>query len=511
MQQSTRLALNTVVTYGRMAFTVGLGLATTRLIFSKLGIENFGVYAVLTSISSLFVTASNASVASIQRHLAVAIGSNDRQCQGAIFITSASVHIAAAFAILALAFILSGSTVGLLNIPLPRVPEAQTTLFYCLAISTTSIFFAPVTALYAAHQRMEIDAGFNIAISLGNFLIALGLPTHHTQNLELYVRYQLALQLIVFASQSILAARIFNESRALPKEFSVPLLRPIFGLAGWSLLGILGWIIRMSGGAILLNIFFGPVANAGYAIGQQATSYILNFSNVIMRAVQPAMSTLEGQRRTHQWQLLIHTTTKLMLLASSLIALPVLLAPQTAITAWIGKAPPTAAVFVCSLILSSIILQTTSGHDVAMMSRSKLHHVAWPMFWIMISPLPIAALLFKFTRLPPSAYAALLLITAFAGACFYVATANEILRLSLRSWIAGALAPSITSIAAAAIVGALLSTNCPPDLAGLSIVFGATSLTLMLTSYFLTIAQKKKKILRQLTNKITSRLLQRKS
>ena len=435
MRQTSRLIYNSLISYGRMLITVGLGLWTTRLVLKSLGMSDFGLYAVLTSLTGFLTSACGASTASVQRNLAVEIGRGHEQALKRVFATAIAIHVAAAVLVAVAGVCIRMFVIRSLNMPVGRLPAAEVAFDMALIAAVVSVACAPVGALFSARQMLSIDAFFALLLSIGALAVALALPHLAGDTLQNYARWQIAVQVAVTLLQVVVATSMFREARIRPWDIEPGQFQPLLSLAGWSLLGSLGWTIRMGGGGILLNLFFGPAVNAGYAIAQQATSYVLNFSNVILRAVQPAMSTLEGRNRPKQFTQLMYATGKLVLIASSIVSIPLIVAPDLVLSIWLVRPPIDAAIFMPLVLISVLILQTTVGHDTAMMATGRLGRVAGRMFWIMAAPVPLGAVAFYVFGGPPVLYGLLLVVTAAVAAAFYVRVASAQIGESLGTWV----------------------------------------------------------------------------
>ena len=470
MRQSTRLIGNALISYGRMFLTVGLGLWTTRLVLKSLGAADFGLYAVLTSVTGFLSSACIASSASVQRHLAVEIGRGNALALKRVFATSVVIHLVAAVVVALAGLFVRMFVISFLNMPAGRSTAAGVAFDMALIAAVAGVAVAPVGALYSARQRMGFDAAFALLMTMGALGVALLLPHLMGDPLQNYARWQIAVQVLVLLLQVVVAGIMFHEARITPGDIDAAHYRPLLALAGWSMLGGLGWMIRMGGGGVLLNLFFGPVVNAGYAIAQQATTYVLNFSNVILRSVQPAMSTLEGRGRPEQFTRLMYATGKLMLLASSIIAIPLIVAPDLVLTVWLGHQPEGAANFMRLVLISVLILQSTVGHETAMIATGRVRVVAAGMFWIMVLPLPLAAASFRALGGPPAVYGLLLVATAAMAAIYYVHAANAQLDESMGRWLRAVPARVLFAVVCGALAASAVAGAVSENLLGIAAV-----------------------------------------
>jgi O-antigen/teichoic acid export membrane protein len=449
-----------------MLVTVGLGLATTRLLLATLGAADFGLYAVLTSITGILAGLSAASSTSVQRQLGLEIGREDTIALRRTFATAVVMHAAVALVVVLLGCAVRVYLLEALNISSNRLPAALVAFDATIVGAVASVMLAPVGALYTARQVFGVDAAFATATSACALGIALILPHLTGDLLPRYAWYQAGLQLAVGLVQAAVAAVMFREARISVRDFDRARVRSMAGIAGWSLLGTIAWTLRNGGGGIVLNVFFGTVVNAGYAVAHQGAAYVLSFSNVILRAVQPAMSTLEGRGRPPEFVQLIYATSKLMVLASALIALPLITAPHLALTVWLGQAPGLAAVFLPAILVSILLLHTTVGYEAAMIAAGRLRSYMPVLFLILVSPVPIGAALFLTSAVEPVWYGLLLVASAAAAIGYYSLVAARELRLSGSDWFRSVFLRLLVAIALATGAAASAHAVSPENLAG---------------------------------------------
>ncbi|WP_128809407.1 MATE family efflux transporter [Bacteroides rodentium] len=158
-----RIAKNTLLLYFRMLVQMVVGLYTSRVVLSTLGVENFGIYNVVGGVVTIFAFLNNSMSLSVQRYLSFDMGSKNEKRLKKIFNIAIYTHLVIAFIVLIL-----GETIGLwfvenhLNLPLERMDAAfwvyQFSVFTCLI----SIVQVPYNAVIISNERMGIYAYVSI-------------------------------------------------------------------------------------------------------------------------------------------------------------------------------------------------------------------------------------------------------------------------------------------------------------------------------------------------------------
>lgn len=182
-----RIAINTILLYIRMLFTMVISLYTSRVILQVLGADDFGIYNVVGGVVVLFSFLTNAMTSSTQRFLNYNFGLKNESKVSHIFNVSILTH----FTIFLLVLLLS-ETVGLwfvmtqLNIPVGR--ETATMWVYQMSVVTTliGIMVIPYRASIIAAERMSIFAYVSILEVALKLVVVLVLSYMSFDNLVMY-------------------------------------------------------------------------------------------------------------------------------------------------------------------------------------------------------------------------------------------------------------------------------------------------------------------------------------
>lgn len=83
-----RIAKNTLLLYGRLLLTLGVGLYTSRIILQTLGVQDYGVYNVVAGFVSMFSLLTSSLSNAISRFLTFTLGKNDLNELKMVFSTS---------------------------------------------------------------------------------------------------------------------------------------------------------------------------------------------------------------------------------------------------------------------------------------------------------------------------------------------------------------------------------------------------------------------------------------
>lgn len=404
MQNTHKILFNTIVTYAKSAVTIVITLYSTRLILNTLGAADFGLFNVIGGLVGMLSFLNAALATSTQRYISFNLGKNDKTKVQSVFANSSILHYCIGI-LLALAIELIG--VYLINNKLEINPESLKTanlLFHFVVISTViSIISVPYDALINAHENMLFVA----LISVFETVLKLGIA--------IYLSHTTWDKLLVFGFLTMLASiiiitikRVYSQNKyfethiSLKTNFDINVIRELSSFAGWNLLGVLCYIGRNQGTAVVLNLFFSTVVNAAYGIANQVNGQLSFFSTTIMVAIQPQMIKSEGAGDRLKLITLAIFSSKISFFLLAFIAIPTYIELPSILKLWLTNIPEYTVTFCRSIIILTLILQlrtgiTTATHAIGDIKKYQLLNAP-----IQLLSLPIGYLLFHYNYPPYS-------------------------------------------------------------------------------------------------------------
>lgn len=272
MRQSTRLIINSMATFARMAMTFGAGLVATRLLIQYLGSKDYGVLMVLGASGGFLTLLTVAFTLSAQRHLAYALGLGDLEKHRVVFNTVLAIFLSVGCVLLVVGWLIGPWVLHGLDIPDARMNAAYWVYHVTLISLALGTWTTPYIAAATAHQEMVYVALIDGLFAAGRFAAAIALGFLGGDLLVWFVVLVFAATLVTRFLLVAMCLAKFPETRPHPTRLRWSEVREIGAYAGWSLVGQIGWKLRSQGGVILINLFFGPVVNAAYAISIQVST-----------------------------------------------------------------------------------------------------------------------------------------------------------------------------------------------------------------------------------------------
>jgi len=330
-------------------------LYTSRVVLNALGVEDYGIYNVVGGVVIMMAFINNAMTTATQRFLTFELGKENKQGVKEAFNTSIIIHFA-----IALFVLLLSETIGLwffntqLNIPAVRMKAA----FWVYQISIISciinIISIPYNAAITAYERMSAFAWISLFDAGGRLLTAFVLMSINGDKLVWYAVFVCIVQIFIRIIYGWYCKKNFSEL-----EFSLvwdkAYFKKVVSFSGWSIIGSLSVVFSSQGLNILLNIFFGPVANAAKGIADQIQSAVSLFYMNFQQAVNPQITKSYAAGDINYMHKLIFSSSRLSYFIVLLLALPVFFETEYILNLWLKTVPDNTVIFTrLSMIICAI-------------------------------------------------------------------------------------------------------------------------------------------------------------
>ncbi len=390
-----RVAGNTLFMYSRTVFSLALNLFATRLVLKTLGVEDFGLFAVLASIIASFSFITGAVNGSVSRFLCAALGHEDRREFSAIFTASAVLLFGVALLIAALTELCGLWYIQNHLVVAPeRLSAAMTAFHFCVASTVILIIALPYQAALISQENIRAFALFTVCTDVLKFLAVIALTLMPGDKLELYA---LLLMLAQITPQMILMlyARHTYPDCALRLPPDRSRLREIGQYACWDLLGCLTVVAQSQGLNILVNAFFGLVFNAAYGIAMQVNGAISQFVYNFVMASNPQIMKLYHSGAHEEMKRMMRLSSYLAGFLLLFFAVPLFIEVEFVLSVWLGEYPAHAPVFIRIFLVQSLVMAMSRPIVAAVhaIGLVRIHNLASSS--VVISILPVSYVLLK--------------------------------------------------------------------------------------------------------------------
>jgi O-antigen/teichoic acid export membrane protein len=351
---------------------MAVSLYTSRVVLATLGVDDFGLNAVVTSAITIFSFINGSMSSATSRFLTFELGRGDFERLKKTFSCALNVHI-----LIALLILLLGETIGLwylenkMVIPLDRMTAARWVYQLTIVSSMLTITQVPYNASIMSHEKMNVYAYIeilNTCLKLGIvYLLVIG----NFDKLILYAVLTLCVSVAITLIYRIYCIRHFEECK-YKFIWDKSIFRPMLSFSGWDLFGNASFSLKTSGIAVILNLFFQLSVNVAYSIANQVQSAISLLGSNIIKAATPQLTKYYSVKKYDEMTELINTTTFVSSILMLFFAIPMMFETNFVLRLWLKDVPIETNLFVKWGILSSFIYTFSSSMNMATNSTGKI-------------------------------------------------------------------------------------------------------------------------------------------
>lgn len=433
MTPNRRIALNIAATYGRSLVALVCGLFSSRWILQALGVEDFGLSAIVGSLVAFAMFVGNLLQVSVARHFAYAIGRGGDAELREWFASALVVHVLLALSLAGIAWPIGDCLVRrFLVVPTARL-DACVTLFRLSVVSLFAMTVCiPFSALFTARQSFVALAVFGSLQTIFVFGCSYGLMHYGGDRLIAYGAYMCAGTVLIQSLQAMVAFRRLKGGGSVHVRMAK--IREILTFAGWNLFGGGGWLVASRGSDFVTNRFFGPAGNAAYGIAFQLQGQAEALANALVGAFAPAVTERWGAGDRDGSCRLASLSGYLGAVLLALFAIPLIMEMEGVLRLWLGD-PPQGAGEACSILLAvSVFNKLTMGQQLAIAADGRI--AAWQVVGgiAQMLALPVAVILaFSGVGLRSAALAyAFVFVGCFVSNLYF---GRSVAGLSVASWL----------------------------------------------------------------------------
>ncbi len=396
MKDSQRLAKNVGILYVRLAVMMAVSIYSARLVLKYLSFDGFGVFSLIVGFVTITTFLQNAMTIAVQRNISFELGNGTMESRREVFAVSSVIYFGLGAI---LAFVGSTAIYWLFcryaKIPEHLVFEARVMYFFVLGSAITNILTIPHSATFTAHEDMLqislMDTAANVLKLLAVFAISL-FP--EGSRLIWYGVFLFAISLGILFFYNFASRRKFEECRyCLPKNGAV--YKRILTHAWWNSISSFSTVLKLQGTPVLLNLFFGTVANAAYGVASQINSALTNFMYTISKALNPQITRKYAEGSFEYVNALARLGVRLIFFILFTLSLPLFVETHYVLSVWLIEIPQNSEIL-ARLFMVVVLVDGLSNSLTPMMQASgKLGKYTTSVAFVEIMILPITYVCFK--------------------------------------------------------------------------------------------------------------------
>lgn len=393
---SNRIVKNTIFLYLRMFVSMAVSLYTVRIVLQTLTLEDYGIYSAVGGIVSTFIVVANVLTNASQRFFSYEFGKDSKNYKGqrlfsTIFLT---------YFVLSIIIIIVAETVGVwflhnkMTIPESREDAAMWVFQFALLSFVCSLLANPFQAMIIAKEKMGIYAYISFADVFFKLLIVYSLKVIDFDQLKTYALLVAVVHICTSMIYVAFCIKIAPESK-LGRIIDKAALKSVFSYSSWTLFGALAGMCNTQGLNIVLNIFWGPIANAAYAISVQISSTVTIFAGNFALAIKPPLIKSYAAEQYDNVLKLFKFGTKTTFLLMYMLILPIFICTPEILATWLGQVGNYMVDFVRLTLIYTLILTLSNPitNIVQAAGKVKIYHGIVDSFTLL--SLPVVVVLYK--------------------------------------------------------------------------------------------------------------------
>jgi O-antigen/teichoic acid export membrane protein len=509
MTTARRIISNTLATYLKFFVFALTGLFAVPVVLKTLGAVDYGIFSVIGGCLAFLMFLNMSLAAAAQRHIAYALGESGEAEAAKWFTTSLIVHVIVAASIAVSALLASHWVLHhLLTIPEARLNAAVWIYRMVVATMMCNVLATPYQALLIAHESIASMSLMNTGSGVFLLIAVFCLKYLPGDALLWYAAIYCLFQASVYLGPVCYCYYRYPGSRfsSLSLQDSRRRLKELWSFSGWSLLIILSMLVRVQGPAVVLNVFFGPIANAAYGLVAQVQGFANNIIWAFLGAATPSivkrqasgdyrgMAHLSNQSNTYGFAILW------------IVLAPILFEMRLCLRLWLHTVPPNTAAFLMPVLIALIIDQLTLAYNASLIATGRI--AAFSLVISIANAIGVPAGYFLTRAGKPGAWIlwAIVLGTVVAG-CARLWFARVGAGILITDWLADVLLPTCLSVIGS-IAGVLLLIHFLADgLARLALVAAVNCGVVCLVMWFLAMNVEQRSRVKVLAVSLPVRLL----
>lgn len=340
-----RIAINTIVIYIRLFIVSCISIIMTRYVLQALGVSDYGLYNVVSSILVMLNCVSTGMHTTTRRFINVEMG-NINGNMNKIFNICMIVH----FGFALLIFIL-GEVVGIwyinnyLNIPTNKIEDAHFVFQIAIIVSCMGILNVPYQSLIEAYEKFWQSAVVDIINAVTKLVAVFILVKCEGNALRIYSLIIGGITISSFIMYRLLCYHQWHGIVKFHYYNDNSLYKRIIIFNNYVSLGAFGFLIKTQGINIIINYFFGTLLNAAYAVATQIDHFVnMLVSNLATSSGPQITQNISAGNYQRSFDICARINRYVILLMS-LIFFPMVIGINYILVIWLGTPPNSSALF----------------------------------------------------------------------------------------------------------------------------------------------------------------------
>jgi O-antigen/teichoic acid export membrane protein len=446
--QSKRITKNSLVLFSRILVITVINLYAVKLVLRGLGNEDYGVFNAVVGVVMTCSCVFPVLAVSVQRFFSYAMGLGDNTRLPIIF--SASINIiVVSLAVLVVLF----ETIGLwvisekLQIPPQRLSQAIVIFHFAILTFAFSYIQIPFTAAVFSHEDMNVYALISCVDCVLKLAVAWLIGCTAVDGLVFYGAGLSVVSFITLLFYVLIARHRYAECHYM-RVSGGKIYRELLSFSGWTMYGAFAGIGLLQGNNILLNLFFGPLANAAFGVANNIYNAFTSLTNSVVLAFRPRMIQQYAAREFENLNRLFYANNKFILYLLLCAAIPVAVEMPTIMHLWLGDGVSADMITFSRLFIVYTVLLAMHNPITTIMQASgriNVYHLVTET--ILLCSLPLSWALFKVGMPSYSVFLSMISLCAVAHIARVVCLRHNFDMFRLRHYLLHVVLPGVGVLA----------------------------------------------------------------
>lgn len=415
-QKTKKITVNTLVLFLRMLVLTVVNLYSVKLVLNSLGVVDYGIYNAIAALVTSGTCISSTLAMSTQRYYSFAIGKGNEQQLNPIFSASLLLTIFLATAIVLIFSIIGPWFINShMTIPEARLSSAIYVFYFSLTAFVFVLIQIPFLAAIFAHEDMGVYALISTIDCLLKLLLAYCLYKTSANRLVYYGAGLMIVALITFLCYTLYAKHKYSECR-YSRITNKQQIKELMSFSGWTFYGTMTSVATIQGSALALNVFFGPIINTAFTIGNQIYNAMNTLSGSSVIAFRPAMIKSFAGKDHEYLGKLFAMSNKLIFYLLLMLIIPLSVDTRNMLSVWLGKDSVNTEMimFVRLYMIYAIALVMHNPITIIIQATGKIRNYTLLVESVMLAGLPVSICLF-YAGMPPFYLMVSLIISCVAA------------------------------------------------------------------------------------------------
>lgn len=456
-EDNKRIAKNTMLLYIRTFITLLVGLYTSRIMLEALGVENYGINAVVGGIVGMSSIITVSMSVAISRYITFTLGQNNKERLKLMFSTAINAQIimaAIAVIFLEIAGLWFLNTTA--NIPSERMYAAHWCFQCSIICLVLSLISTPFNSIIIAYERMSIYAYMSIVDVLVRLLICYIISYFEGDRLILLAILQVIISFGNISFYKWYCGKYFEETHYKASLFDKELLKELTIFSGWNLMNNSTWILATQGINLLVNVFFGVIFNASRAIATIVNNSVQSFVRNFTVSFTPQITKKYAAGNIEEAILLTTRGAKFTWLMTYIFIVPICMEADYILKLWLGTIPTYAPLFLRLALFESLLAISSNQLFQLILADGRLKRVNLQNALVTGMIFPAVWIIYKFGAPVWSAYLICAFFFSLLNVVFLI-NLNRMIGLNIKLYVKRCITPCLSVSVVSFIIPIIIS------------------------------------------------------